>query len=168
MRRGAPQAPFADKGTVACLVAILLAAALPAAHAQAVRDPTVPPASAASAPSAGAARQPADADIGPVAVILREGCPYLVVGTRLYAPGQSLGSSRIERITETEVWLREGRTLHKKPIFSGIVRSSAGGPPPTAACAVAAEQAPPAPRRISTPAARTRAESAPVGEKRRP
>ncbi len=97
----------------------------PVAFAQALRDPTVPPASALSAPAANASGRAPAPDIGPVAVIVREGRPYLVVGTRLYAAGQSIGALRVERITETEVWLREGKTLHKKPIFAGIVRSSA-------------------------------------------
>ena len=55
-------------------------------------------------------------------VIVRNGHPYLVVGTRLYAQGQKLGQARIERISETEVWLREGGVLRKVPRFSGIQR----------------------------------------------
>jgi len=57
-------------------------------------------------------------------IIVRNGRPYLAVGTRLYAQGEKLGAARIERITETEVWLREGRELRKISQFHGIVRRS--------------------------------------------
>jgi len=110
----------------AAAAGVWLAASTGAALAQTTRDPTVPPASAVSAPVANTSGRGPLADMGSVAVIVRDGRPYLVIGTRLYAQGQALGDSRIERITETEVWLREGKTLHKKPIFSGIVRSSVG------------------------------------------
>jgi hypothetical protein len=57
-----------------------------------------------------------------MAVLVRQGVPYLVVGTRLYAKGQKVGQARIERITETEVWLREAGALRKVPVFGGIQR----------------------------------------------
>lgn len=101
----------------------LALAALIGAHAdaQALRDPTVPPPEAGPAGNvvaAGASKlQP-----GNMAIIVREGKPYVVVGTRLYAQGQMLGQARIERITETEVWLREGRVLSKLSQFSGVER----------------------------------------------
>lgn len=128
-----------------CLLGPLLT--LDGALAQTGRDPTRPPAGAtgASAPPSAA---PAVPDTGPVAVIVREGQPYLVVGTRLYAQGQMLGGARIERISETEVWLREGKTLHRKPIFPGIVRSVAGAAPVRADC----PSDPPAPQRRGGPA----------------
>jgi hypothetical protein len=91
-------------------------AALASAHAQ--RDPTrapQPPARAASGTSSGS---PA----APLAVIVRDGQPHVVVGTRLYAQGDKLGSARIERITETEIWLREGKSLHKIARYSGVQR----------------------------------------------
>jgi hypothetical protein len=55
-------------------------------------------------------------------VIVRNGRPFVVVGTRLYAQGQKLGQARIERISETEIWLREGGVLHKLSQFPGIQR----------------------------------------------
>lgn len=58
-------------------------------------------------------------------VIVRDGQPHLVVGTRLVAVGQTVGEARLERITETEIWLREGKQLRKLPRFAGIQRSSA-------------------------------------------
>ncbi len=55
-------------------------------------------------------------------IIVRNGRPHLVMGTRLYAQGQKLGQARIERISETEVWLREGGVLRKLPQFQSIQR----------------------------------------------
>lgn len=88
--------------------------------AQSLRDPTVPP--AAASVSAGPAAVPG---MGALTVIVREGQAYLVVDTRLYAQGDRWGDVRIERISETEVWLRERRTLRKLPRFSGVKRRAA-------------------------------------------
>jgi hypothetical protein len=59
-----------------------------------------------------------------MAVLVRQGVPYLVVGTRLYARGQKVGQARIERITETEVWLREAGLVRKIQVFGGIQRQA--------------------------------------------
>ncbi len=94
-----------------------------AAQAQGQRDPTVAPAAALSAaPAPGTPASGATA----MTVIVRDGQPYLVVGTRLYAQGQMLGNARIERIGETEIWLREGRLLRRVQRFSGVQRHAAG------------------------------------------
>lgn len=97
------------------------------AHAQALRDPTVPPA------EAGLASPALDVKSGGLAasvmtIIVRDGRPYLAVGTRLYAQGEKLGQARVERITETEVWLREGGVLRKIQQFPGIQRSIVKSP----------------------------------------
>jgi hypothetical protein len=68
-------------------------------------------------------------------VVLRDSKPFLVVGTRLYSPGQKMGQYKIDRITETEVWLRDGALLRKLPRFTGIVRSESGTAPAAAASA---------------------------------
>lgn len=94
------------------------------AGAQALRDPTQAPpearpavaASGAAAPSA--ARAASDA----VSVIIRDGQPHVASGTRLYRQGDTLGQAKIERITETEIWLREGSAVRKVPRFTGIER----------------------------------------------
>jgi len=101
----------------------LLGVAMPVL-AQPLRDPTVPPAAAAPyAPSAmGDAARTLTVQPGAVALLVREGVPYLVVGTRLYGKGQNVGPARIERISETEVWLRENGVLRKVPVFGGIER----------------------------------------------
>ena len=117
-----------------------LAVMLPgAAAAQALRDPTLEPA----APGVGAVVPGADsAELSTLSVMVVNGQPRVIMGTRLYAPGQKLGQARIERITETEVWLREGAVLRKVPRYQGIERRSvpprssadcAAGTPPAAA-----------------------------------
>lgn len=103
-----------------CLLA--LCAQLGWADAQSLRDPTVPPAEAGLAGSGAAGTLPAGNEPGSMGVLVRDGRPYLVAGTRLYAQGQKLGAARIERISETEIWLREGGVLRKVPLFADIQR----------------------------------------------
>lgn len=109
---------------VAC--AVLALACLPA-QSQPERDPTVAPQQSTATPAANAAQaqQPANplpAAAQSLSVVVRNGTPYLVSDTRLYAVGQSVGNVKIERITETEVWLRSGKQLQKIQRFSGIQR----------------------------------------------
>jgi len=92
-----------------------------AVAAQDLRDPTVPPLSAGLTPPS-AATDPGAADISTVSVVIRDGVPRMVVGTRLYAQGQKFGNTQIERITESEVWLLENGSVRKVPIFSGVER----------------------------------------------
>lgn len=100
-------------------------------HAQALRDPTQAPLGAASSAS-GVAQSAGPLGDDGVAVVVRDGKPFLVNGTRLYGVGQMLGTYRIERITETEVWLRNGTELRKEPRFAGITRKEST---PMAECA---------------------------------
>lgn len=106
---------------------MLLWAQLGWADAQSLRDPTVPPAEAGLA-NAAVSTVSANQEPGSMSVIVREGRPYLVAGTRLYAQGQKLGAARIDRISETEIWLREGGVLRKVPVFAGIQRHTVNLP----------------------------------------
>jgi hypothetical protein len=95
------------------------------AGAQAARDPTIAPPQAATAPAASpglATGQSLPAAAQGLSVVVREGAPYLVSDTRLYGVGQTVGGYTIERITETEVWLRRGKQVQKFQRFSGIQR----------------------------------------------
>lgn len=104
------------------LLCLLVGWGLADVQAQGFRDPTIPPAAAGLGEAKGA-KSAADADLhGPISVLVVDGRAHVVVGTRLYAQGQKLGAARIERITETEVWLREGRDLRKVSLFSGVQR----------------------------------------------
>ncbi len=104
-----------------CLLCVVFAA--PTLGAQSLRDPTQAP-GLGSAGRAGDGAAPARSSQGRWSVIVVDGRPHVAVGTRLYAEGQMLGPSRIERITETEVWLREGRELRKVPLYAGVQRRS--------------------------------------------
>jgi MSHA biogenesis protein MshK len=122
----------------------LLAASLlsGAAWAQDLRDPTQPPAAALQPQAAGTGGNSGNSGGGDhaMSLIVRDGKPYLVVGTRLYAQGQSFGKTQVVRITETEVTLREdGQTRVLRP-FEGIQRHAVAVTP---ACTASA----PKPRR---------------------
>ena len=98
------------------------------ASAQVARDPTVAP------PETGSI-SPLSSPMGSEAlsVMMRGERAYLVVGTRLYAPGDTVGAFRVDRITETQVWLHDGKTLVKVPRFAGIERKSRAPERPCAA-----------------------------------
>lgn len=102
------------------------------------RDPTRAPPEMAAAEAGNPAPQPWGAD--GMAVVVRDGKPYLVVDTRLYAVGQTIGSSRITRITESEVWLREGKTLRKLARFAGIQRAEVATTPMAPASATVSQR----------------------------
>lgn len=115
------------KRALACWIGLLLALAGGVTSAQSQRDPTLPPLDAGVAVTPNAARS-LSFDSNATTVIVRRGRRYLAVGTRLYASGEKLGAARIERITETELWLREGGVLRKLPFFEGIERHAASKP----------------------------------------
>lgn len=115
------------KRVLPCLIGLLLATTLGLADAQTLRDPTLPPFDAGVAAAPNAARS-VSFDSSATTVIVRNGRRYLAMGTRLYATGEKLGAARIERITETELWLREGGALRKLPFFEGIERHAVSKP----------------------------------------
>jgi hypothetical protein len=115
------------------LAAASLCACMPGVQAQTQtwRDPTAEPSQAGG----GVAGQGAtDMDTTSLSVIVVDGRPHVIMGTRLYARGQKLGQARIERITETEVWLREGTVLRKVSRYQGVERRSVS-PPAAPGCA---------------------------------
>lgn len=94
------------------------------------RDPTEPPAQAFSSAGGATNANPKNPwGSGGTAVVVRDGKSYLVVDTRLYATGQKVGAWRIERITETEIWLKDGAVRRKVPRFDGIERRVAATQP---------------------------------------
>jgi hypothetical protein len=98
------------------LVLVALGGGMPVS-AQEGRDPTI-------APGETAAVQAPAVGVEGMTVLVRDGKPYLVVGTRLYAVGDKVGAMRVDRISESEVWLHDGRALLKVPRFAGIERST--------------------------------------------
>jgi len=117
---------------------------VPVLHAQGMRDPMQLPGSL-RAPNAGMHEPSAQSTPsesvplhrfdGPLSVVRIHGQPQLVVGTRLMGVGQMLGGERIERISETEVWLRAGAQTRKLPLFEGVQRAAHVCPSTDQACA---------------------------------
>ena len=120
--------------TLFAALALALLLGTLAAHAQdAARDPTVAPA------ETGAPAASSPAGVEGMTVMVRGDRPFLVVGTRQYAPGDKVGNLRLERITEKEVWFHDGRALIKVPRFAGIERKSIAAKP---ACSATAKSPP--------------------------
>jgi len=111
-----------------CLMALVMGfGTASSVLAQTLRDPTVAPA-AAGLPNSGGPQPEALVKTGSISVLQRDGVRYLMIGTRLYGVGQRVGLARIERISETEIWLREGGQLKKIQVFSGVQRRAAVPP----------------------------------------
>lgn len=91
------------------------------AQTQSLRDPTLPPAEAVPTSNAAGDQTGSPALTG-MTIVVRQGQPFLASRSRLYARGQKMGQVRIERISETEIWLRERDVLRKVPLFTGIQR----------------------------------------------
>ncbi|MBU0588408.1 MAG: hypothetical protein KJ852_04590 [Gammaproteobacteria bacterium] len=89
---------------------------------ESLRDPTMEPRSPETVRPSGPG--PDEAFKGGFSVIVIDGHPHVIIQTRLYAQGQKFGQAVIERISETEVWLREGGQLRKVPMYAGIERSN--------------------------------------------
>lgn len=106
----------------ACLASGLLAFWLLPVVAQNSRDPTQPYRSPAEVRSGLMLRSEAQ-DIQPVSVIVSNGKPYVVVGSRLHGVGDKFAGATIERISETELWLRDGKEIHKIALHAGIRRT---------------------------------------------
>lgn len=120
-----------------CMMALALCAALASAQSQSLRDPTVSPVEAGIA-GAPTARNSPQIGAGSTNVVVRNGRPYLLVGTRLYGQGEQFGQARIERISETEVWLREAGELRKVQRFGSVERRVASSPRSSIDCAPSA------------------------------
>ena len=116
--------PKQDMPTVAVLswlVVLTFFCGFNQAAGQDLRDPTLPPADKTLA-GARAVGTTLGIDPGSLALIVRSGRPYVLIDRLLYAQGQKVGPVLIERITESEIWLREGGVLRKVIPFSGIQR----------------------------------------------
>ena len=101
----------------ACLAICLAAAAALDVSAATRRDPTQPPAGY-GAPQA-AAREPSDG-FRPTHLVIVDGKRYVVWRGKRYGIGDSVEGARIERLDESEVWLRSGDRLRKLPLYPGI------------------------------------------------
>jgi hypothetical protein len=88
---------------------------------QSLRDPTFPPQETAR-PDPGSPGTSPGIEFDGMTIIVRNGRAHLVIGSQFYTQGDKIGEARIERITETEIWLREGDVLRKVSKFPGIQR----------------------------------------------
>ncbi len=121
--------PIRYLSLAACTLALLFNT-LNVAAQEASRDPTV-------APAENGVTTASPAGVEGMTVLVRDDKTYLVVASRLYAPGDKVGNLRVERITEKEVWFHDGSALIKVPRFAGIERKSIIAKP---LCAVSAER----------------------------
>ena len=82
------------------------------------RDPTQPPPSYAAQPAAHP-KEPLPA-FKPEHLVMYDGKRYVMWRGRRHAVGDEIEGARIERIDETEVWVRTERGVRKLPLFAGI------------------------------------------------
>ena len=131
---------------------------LASAGAASERDPTRAPEAAwaasapATRPATGNAAGPADIDAALQQRLVLDGRPYLVERGWLRGVGDQLGTARIERITEREVWLRQNGELHKWPLYPNVQMLALPDAPASAARPTAHPRAlPPAALKESRP-----------------
>ncbi len=112
--------------------------ALPASaqNATALRDPMVPPlAIARPATSPGSVEVAPEPPPTPQQLLTVDGRRYVVDGRRRLGVGDALGGTRIERITDSAVWVREGNTVTRLPFYGGVVKHNVSGLPASAPAA---------------------------------
>jgi hypothetical protein len=88
-----------------------------AAQATPLRDPTQPPAAYGAQP---VPERDAIGGFRPQHLVTVDGQRYLVWQGRRYRVGDSVQGARIERIDDTEVWVRTHEGVRKLPLFAGI------------------------------------------------
>lgn len=136
----------------ACALALAgsaLCAAAQTAKPAPMRDPMVPPLSIARPAAANLEMGgPAGLPPTPQQLLTVDGRRYVVDGRRRLGVGDALGGTRIERITDSAVWVREGNTVTRLPFYGGVTKQSVPLPP-TAASAV--PKSTPAPARSRAP-----------------
>ena len=82
-----------------------------------LRDPTQPPPTF-GAPGANT-RLPIDM-LRPEQLVTIDGVIYLIWNGRRYKTGDTIAGARIERVSESEVWLKSDGKLRKLPVFVGV------------------------------------------------
>ncbi len=107
-----------------------------AQNAPALRDPMVPPLSIARpAANPGVLDATAEPPPTPQQLLTVDGKRYVVDGRRRLGVGDALGGTRIERITDSAVWVREGHTVTRLPFYGGVVKRTLSPLPPPAPAA---------------------------------
>lgn len=139
--------PCASRRTLAAAAALAIACALLPAMAQNAsipRDPMVPPLSIArpAAANAGSADFVAEPPPAPQQLLTVDGRRYVVDGRRRLGVGDALGGTRIERITDSAVWVRDGSTVTRLPFYGGVVKHTVVDTPTPASAAPGRRTAP--------------------------
>jgi hypothetical protein len=110
------------KRKLSWLIALALSFGSSLVNAHSQRDPTVPPPFSEAELAAIASETSIGIESGDMTIVVRNGLPYLVIGNLFYTEGDTIGPVRIERITETEIWLSEAGILRKLSMFPSIQR----------------------------------------------
>ena len=111
-----------------CVLTLALAGSALSAAAQTpkpapMRDPMVPPLSIARPAAANLETGgPSEPPPPPRQLLTVDGQRYVVDGRRRLGVGDALGSTRIERITDSAIWVREGNTVTRLPFYAGVVK----------------------------------------------
>lgn len=114
-----------------------------------MRDPMVPPLSIARPAAANLdTGGPSEPPPPPRQLLTVDGRRYVVDGRRRLGVGDALGSTRIERITDSAVWVREGSTVTRLPLYGGVAKQSV---PLLPAAASTIPKSTPAPARSRAP-----------------
>lgn len=123
-------------GLTLAVALALVAAALPAAaqNASALRDPMVPPLSIARpAANPGVLDAAPEPPPTPQQLLTVNGKRYVVDGRRRLGVGDALGGTRIERITDSAVWVRDGNTVTRLPFYGSVTKRTVVDAPPAVA-----------------------------------
>jgi hypothetical protein len=116
-----------------------------ATGAAALRDPTEPPPAAQAAMAASGAGSVSAAEAGdapmPRHIVVSNGRSYLIERGRRLGVGDALGHARIERIESDAVWLREGSSTRRVPLYAGVTKRPAIENSPASSAAAAAPTA---------------------------
>lgn len=112
------------------LALCLACAGLHTTSLAALRDPTEPPPvaqAAMAASSAGSSASAADAGRSPAPrhIVVSNGRSHVVERGRRFGVGDMLGQARIERITSDAIWLREGGSTRRVPLYAGVTKRPA-------------------------------------------
>lgn len=120
--------------TLAAALAFV-ATALPAAAQNApLRDPMVPPLSIARpAANPGVLDAAPEPPPTPQQLLTVNGKRYVVDGRRRLGVGDALGGTRIERITDSAVWVRDGNTVTRLPFYGSVTKRTVVDAPPALA-----------------------------------
>jgi hypothetical protein len=95
------------------------------------RDPLLAPAAARAATAAASATAGRAAVRGSVtSIIVSEGVPTLVVGSRRLRRGDRLDGERIERIDDSGYWLHDGLKSRRIDLFPGVRKERIASPAP--------------------------------------